>query len=68
MGVTSSKIHVTLDSPPIDVKVYVYDAGKALDAALVQHGAPPRPLKAVPIHWVRKPRGLADDNAQLKAH
>jgi ribonuclease R len=31
MGVTSSKIHVTLDSPPIDVKVYVYDAGKALD-------------------------------------
>lgn len=44
------------------------DAGKALDAALVQHGAPPRPVKAVPIHWVRKPRGLADDNAQLKAH
>jgi len=43
------------------------DAGKALDAALVQHGAPPRPVKAVPIHWVRKPRGLADDNAQFKA-
>jgi indolepyruvate ferredoxin oxidoreductase beta subunit len=35
------------------------DAGKALDAALVQHGAPPRPLKAVPVRWVRKPRGLA---------
>ena len=35
------------------------DAGKALDATLVQHGAPPRPVKAVPIHWVRKPRGLA---------
>jgi ribonuclease R len=31
MGVTSSKIHVTLDSPPIDVKVYVYDAGKSLN-------------------------------------
>lgn len=43
------------------------DAGKALDAALVQHGAPPRPVKAVPIHWVRKPRALADDNAELKA-
>lgn len=36
------------------------DAGKALDATLVQHGAPPRPVKAVPIRWVRKPRGLAD--------
>jgi indolepyruvate ferredoxin oxidoreductase beta subunit len=36
------------------------DAGKALDATLVQHGAPPRPVKAVPIRWMRKPRGLAD--------
>ena len=45
------------------------EGGKALDAALVQHGAPPRPVKAVPIHWVRKPRGLADaDNAEAKAH
>lgn len=43
------------------------DAGKALDAALVQHGAPPRPVKAVPIRWVRKPRGLADENTRLKA-
>ncbi|NUO72057.1 MAG: indolepyruvate oxidoreductase, partial [Frateuria sp.] len=34
------------------------DAGKALDAALVQHGAPPRPVKAVPVRWVRKPRAL----------
>jgi hypothetical protein len=34
------------------------DAGKALDATLVQHGAPPRPVKAVPIRWMRKPRGL----------
>jgi indolepyruvate ferredoxin oxidoreductase beta subunit len=45
------------------------DAGKALDAALVQHGAPPRPVKAVPIRWVRKPRGLADaESTELKAH
>jgi indolepyruvate ferredoxin oxidoreductase beta subunit len=35
------------------------DAGKALDATLVQHGAPPRPVKAVPIKWMRKPRGAA---------
>ncbi|MBE7369333.1 indolepyruvate oxidoreductase subunit beta family protein [Ramlibacter pallidus] len=43
------------------------DAGKALDATLVQHGAPPRPVKAVPIRWVRKPRGLADE-VQAKVH
>jgi ribonuclease R len=30
MGVTASKIHVALDAPPIDVKVYVGDAGRAL--------------------------------------
>ncbi len=30
------------------------DAGRALDAALVQHGAPPRPVKAVPIRFVRR--------------
>jgi indolepyruvate ferredoxin oxidoreductase, beta subunit len=34
------------------------DAGKALDAALVAHGAPARPVKAVPIQWVRKPKAL----------
>lgn len=45
------------------------EGGKALDAALVQHGAPPRPVKAVPIRWVRKPRGLADaENSEAKAH
>jgi indolepyruvate ferredoxin oxidoreductase, beta subunit len=45
------------------------DAGKALDATLVQHGAPPRPVKAVPIQWVRKPRGLADaDEARARVH
>lgn len=29
MGITASKIHVTLDDPPIDVKLYVADAGRA---------------------------------------
>ena len=32
------------------------DAGKALDAALVQHGAPARPVKEQPIRFVRKPK------------
>ena len=31
------------------------DAGKALDQALVQHGAQARPVKAHPIRFVRKP-------------
>jgi indolepyruvate ferredoxin oxidoreductase beta subunit len=31
------------------------DAGKALDAMLVQHGAPARPVKEQPIRWVRRP-------------
>jgi indolepyruvate ferredoxin oxidoreductase, beta subunit len=31
------------------------DAGKALDAALMQHGAPPRPVKAQTIRFYRKP-------------
>lgn len=35
------------------------EAGKALDAALVQHGAPPRALKPQPIRWVRQPKGMA---------
>jgi indolepyruvate ferredoxin oxidoreductase, beta subunit len=44
------------------------EGGKALDAALVQHGAPPRPVKAVPVRWVRQPRGLAAaDRSKLKA-
>lgn len=44
------------------------DAGKALDAALVQHGAPPRPVKAVPIRWARQPKGLADPGTRADAH
>lgn len=35
------------------------DAGKALDQALVAHGAPPRPVRAQPIAWVKKPRNTA---------
>ncbi len=31
------------------------EAGKALDATLVQHGAPKRPVKEQPIRFVRKP-------------
>jgi ribonuclease R len=30
MGVNSSKIYVTLDDPPVDVKLYAADAGRAL--------------------------------------
>ncbi|MDM0115893.1 indolepyruvate oxidoreductase subunit beta family protein [Variovorax sp. J22R133] len=30
------------------------DAGKALDAALVRHGAPPRPIVAQPIRWMKR--------------
>jgi indolepyruvate ferredoxin oxidoreductase beta subunit len=30
------------------------EAGKALDHALIQHGAPPRPVVAQPIRWTRK--------------
>ncbi|MDO9384985.1 MAG: indolepyruvate oxidoreductase subunit beta family protein [Hyphomicrobiaceae bacterium] len=31
------------------------EAGKALDQALVQHGAPARPVKAQPIRWMNNP-------------
>lgn len=31
------------------------EAGNTLDAALARHGAPPRPPKEQPIHWVRRP-------------
>jgi indolepyruvate ferredoxin oxidoreductase beta subunit len=31
------------------------DAGKALDAALVRHGAPARPVVAQPIRWMKRP-------------
>ena len=31
------------------------DAGRGLDAALVAHGVPPRPVVAQPIRWHRRP-------------
>ncbi len=31
------------------------EGGSALDAALVRHGAPPRPVVARPIRFLRKP-------------
>jgi indolepyruvate ferredoxin oxidoreductase beta subunit len=31
------------------------EGGKALDRALMEHGAPPRPVKAQPILWTRRP-------------
>ncbi|MEZ0307916.1 MAG: indolepyruvate oxidoreductase subunit beta family protein [Ramlibacter sp.] len=34
------------------------DAGKAFDTALVQHGAPARPVKAHPLRFVRKPKTM----------
>ena len=33
-------------------------SGKALDKALREHGAPPRPVVAQPIRWVRKRPGV----------
>jgi indolepyruvate ferredoxin oxidoreductase beta subunit len=33
------------------------EAGKALDHALVQHGAPARPVKAQPVMWAKKRPG-----------
>jgi indolepyruvate ferredoxin oxidoreductase beta subunit len=39
------------------------DAGKALDATLVQHGAPPRPVKEQPIRFVRNTRPPGNPDA-----
>ena len=30
------------------------EAGNALDAALVRHGAPPRPVQAQPVRWMKR--------------
>ena len=32
------------------------EAGQALDQALLQHGAPPRPVPERPILWMKNPR------------
>jgi indolepyruvate ferredoxin oxidoreductase beta subunit len=39
------------------------DAGKALDATLVAHGAPPRPVKEQPIRFVRRVKTTIPDSA-----
>lgn len=39
------------------------DAGKTLDAALIAHGAPARPVKEQPIRFVRKPKPLNSQTA-----
>jgi indolepyruvate ferredoxin oxidoreductase beta subunit len=39
------------------------EAGKALDQALTQHGAPARPVKAQPIRWVKTPPGRSPSHA-----
>ncbi|TFZ01235.1 indolepyruvate oxidoreductase subunit beta family protein [Ramlibacter rhizophilus] len=39
------------------------EAGTQLDAALVRHGAPPRPVKEQPIRFVRKPKAAAGQAA-----
>ena len=40
------------------------EGGSALDAALKQHGAPPRPVVAQPIRWMRRPPAPAPSAAQ----
>jgi indolepyruvate ferredoxin oxidoreductase beta subunit len=32
------------------------EAGQALDQALLQHGAPARPVKEQPVLWMKNPR------------
>jgi indolepyruvate ferredoxin oxidoreductase beta subunit len=32
------------------------EAGRALDQALREHGAPPRPIEAKPVRWLKNPR------------
>ncbi|MDB5825913.1 MAG: indolepyruvate oxidoreductase, partial [Variovorax sp.] len=39
------------------------EAGTALDAALVRHGAPARPVVAQPIRWMRRPPGQEPDRS-----
>jgi exoribonuclease R len=36
MGLTQSKVHVRLDTPPIDLKLTLFDLGKALGGAWLE--------------------------------
>jgi indolepyruvate ferredoxin oxidoreductase beta subunit len=40
------------------------DAGKALDATLAAHGAPPRPVKEQPVRFVRRVKTTIPDHAR----
>jgi len=43
------------------------DSGKAFDAALGRHGAPPREVRAQPIRWVHRQPGRASTAAGDRA-
>jgi len=38
MGVAPGKVHVRLDAPPMDVKLYFFDLAKAFDGAWLEPG------------------------------
>lgn len=40
------------------------EGGRALDEALRQHGAPPRPVAEQPVRWMRRPPGIPAATAQ----
>ena len=40
------------------------DAGKALDATLMAHGAPARPVRAQPIRWMPRPRAQTSNSGK----
>lgn len=41
------------------------EAGAGLDRVLAEFGAPPRPVKAQPIHWVRRARHSTESTSSL---
>ncbi len=41
------------------------EAGAGLDRVLAEFGAPPRPVKAQPIHWVRRARNSTESTSSL---
>ena len=43
------------------------EGGQALDAALLRHGAPPRPVVAQPIRWMKRPPSQAQKQQQHAA-
>lgn len=52
MGLTSAKVHVRLDAPPLDVKLYLYDLARAFDGAwleVAEEGAVLRKKGGAPV-------------------